>query len=104
MEMENVDLEEIGRFLKHFDPDVILSDDGDASLLPLLFSLEREDGKPPSPGIGSLIPSRGRSIRKAFPTSPMAGPTTGPLPISFSEDGTSIVETPSSMENREWKG
>jgi DNA polymerase-2 len=41
MEMENVDLEEIGKFLKHFDPDVILSDDGDACLLPLLFSLER---------------------------------------------------------------
>ena len=41
VEMENVDLEEIGKFLKHFDPDVILSDDGDASLLPLLFSLER---------------------------------------------------------------
>jgi len=42
MEMEHVDLEEIGRFLKHFDPDVILSDDGDAYLLPLLFSLERK--------------------------------------------------------------
>jgi DNA polymerase-2 len=41
MEMENVDLEEIGKFLKHFDPDVILSDDGDARLLPSLFSLER---------------------------------------------------------------
>jgi DNA polymerase-2 len=41
VEMENMDLEEIGKFLKHFDPDVILSDDGDASLLPLLFSLER---------------------------------------------------------------
>ena len=42
MEMENVDLSEIEKFLKHFDPDVILSDDGDASLLPLLFSLERK--------------------------------------------------------------
>ena len=42
MEMENVDLEEIGKFLKHFDPDVILSDDGDAGLLPFLFSLERK--------------------------------------------------------------
>ncbi len=41
MEMESVDLEEIGKFLKQFDPDVILSDDGDAYLLPLLFSLER---------------------------------------------------------------
>ena len=41
MEMENVDLEEIGRFLKRFDPDVILSENGDAYLLPFLFSLER---------------------------------------------------------------
>ena len=41
VEMERMDLGEIERFLKHFDPDVILSDDGDASLLPLLFSLER---------------------------------------------------------------
>jgi DNA polymerase-2 len=42
MEMENVDLSEIGKFLKHFDPDVILSVGGDDSLLPLLFSLERK--------------------------------------------------------------
>ena len=42
MEMENIDLEEIGRFLRHFDPDVILTDDGDASLLPFLFSAERK--------------------------------------------------------------
>jgi DNA polymerase elongation subunit (family B) len=42
LEMESVDLQEIGRFLNHFDPDVVLSNDGDASLLPLLFSLERE--------------------------------------------------------------
>jgi DNA polymerase-2 len=42
VEMENVDIEEIGKFLRHFDPDVILSDDGDTSLLPLLFSLERK--------------------------------------------------------------
>jgi DNA polymerase-2 len=41
MEMENVDLEEIAKFLKLFDPDVILTDDGDACLLPLLFLLER---------------------------------------------------------------
>ncbi len=41
MEMENVDIGEIERFIKQFDPDVIMSDDGDASLLPLLFSLER---------------------------------------------------------------
>jgi DNA polymerase-2 len=40
--MENVDLEEIGKFLRHFDPDVILSDDGDACLLPFFFSLGRK--------------------------------------------------------------
>ena len=34
-------LREIEKFLKHFDPDVILSEDGDASLLPLLFSAEK---------------------------------------------------------------
>jgi DNA polymerase elongation subunit (family B) len=42
IEMEDADLGEIERFLKHFDPDVILSDDGDSSLLPFLFSLERK--------------------------------------------------------------
>lgn len=41
MEMEHIDLEEIARFFKRFDPDVILSEDGDASLLPHLFSLEK---------------------------------------------------------------
>jgi DNA polymerase elongation subunit (family B) len=41
VEMETIDVREIGKFLKHFDPDVILSDDGDASLLPLLFSEEK---------------------------------------------------------------
>jgi len=41
MEMETVDLEEIAKFLRRFDPDMILSDDGDASLLPSLFSLEK---------------------------------------------------------------
>jgi DNA polymerase elongation subunit (family B) len=41
VEMETMDVREIEEFLKHFDPDVILSDDGDASLLPLLFSAER---------------------------------------------------------------
>ena len=39
--METIDIREIEKFLKHFDPDVILSDDGDASLLPLLFSAEK---------------------------------------------------------------
>ncbi|MBS3905922.1 MAG: hypothetical protein KGZ49_02690, partial [Syntrophaceae bacterium] len=41
VEMEDVDIGEIRRFIKQFDPDVILSDNGDASLLPLLFALER---------------------------------------------------------------
>ncbi len=41
MEMEAIDMGEIGKVFKQFDPDVILSDDGDASLLPLLFSAER---------------------------------------------------------------
>jgi DNA polymerase elongation subunit (family B) len=41
LEMEEIDVGEIGRFLKQFDPDVILSEDGDASLLPLLFLAER---------------------------------------------------------------
>jgi len=42
VEMETIDVGEIERLFKHFDPDVILSDDGDASLLPLLFSAERK--------------------------------------------------------------
>jgi len=42
VEMEMIDVREIEKFLKHFDPDVILSDDGDASLLPLLFSAEKK--------------------------------------------------------------
>jgi DNA polymerase-2 len=41
VEMEMIDVREIEKFLKHFDPDVILSDDGDASLLPFLFSEEK---------------------------------------------------------------
>lgn len=41
VEMENVDLTEIGRFIRHFDPDVVLSEDGDAFLLPVLFTAER---------------------------------------------------------------
>jgi len=42
LEMEHVDPGEIEKFIRQFDPDVILSDDGDACLLPLLFSLERK--------------------------------------------------------------
>jgi DNA polymerase-2 len=42
IEMENVDLGEIEKFIGRFDPDVILTDDGDASLLPILFSLEKK--------------------------------------------------------------
>ncbi|MCX8118000.1 MAG: hypothetical protein N3G78_08730 [Desulfobacterota bacterium] len=41
VEMEEVDLAELGRFLHRFDPDVVLSDGGDGLLLPFLFSLER---------------------------------------------------------------
>jgi len=41
VEMETIDVGEVEKFLKHFDPDVILSGDGDASLLPLLFSAEK---------------------------------------------------------------
>jgi DNA polymerase-2 len=41
VEMETIDVIEIEKLLKRFDPDVILSDDGDASLLPLLFSAEK---------------------------------------------------------------
>jgi DNA polymerase elongation subunit (family B) len=40
VETETIDVEEVDKFLRHFDPDVILSDEGDASLLPLLFSGE----------------------------------------------------------------
>ena len=40
MEMETVDAREISKFMKRFDPDVILTDDGDASLLPFLFLAE----------------------------------------------------------------
>jgi DNA polymerase II len=41
VEMETIDVREIEKFLKHFDPDVILSDEGDASLLPRLFFEEK---------------------------------------------------------------
>ena len=41
-EMEYVDPGEIEKFIRQFDPDVILSDHGDAYLFPLLFSLERK--------------------------------------------------------------
>jgi DNA polymerase-2 len=42
VEMETMDVGEVEKFLRRFDPDVILSDDGDASLLPLLFSGEKK--------------------------------------------------------------
>jgi DNA polymerase-2 len=42
MELEHGDPGEIERFIRQFDPDVILSDDGDTCLLPLLFSLEKK--------------------------------------------------------------
>ncbi|OGP75078.1 MAG: hypothetical protein A2V86_10155 [Deltaproteobacteria bacterium RBG_16_49_23] len=66
MEMEDVDIGEIGRFVKRFDPDVILSDHGDGSLLPFLFSMERKHKTPiawdrePHP-IRRQIDSRGHS-------------------------------------------
>ena len=41
VEMETIDIGEVEKFLRHFDPDVILSDDGDASLLPRLFFEEK---------------------------------------------------------------
>jgi DNA polymerase-2 len=41
VEMETIDVGEIEKSLKHFDPDVILSDEGDASLLPRLFFEEK---------------------------------------------------------------
>jgi DNA polymerase-2 len=41
VEMESIDVGEIEKFFKHFDPDVILSDEGDASLLPRLFFEEK---------------------------------------------------------------
>jgi len=40
VETETIDVGEVDKFLRHFDPDVLLSDEGDASLLPLLFSGE----------------------------------------------------------------
>ena len=40
VEMESVNVEEIARLVKRFDPDVVLSEDGDASLLPFLFLAE----------------------------------------------------------------
>ncbi|MCJ7705643.1 MAG: hypothetical protein MUO28_08925, partial [Desulfobacterales bacterium] len=67
VEMEDVDIGEIGRFIKQFDPDVILSDNGDASLLPLLFSIERRGkisvpwDREPHP-IRSNRPDHGRQI------------------------------------------
>ncbi len=45
MEMEEVEIGEMVRFLQRFDPDVVLSDHGDATLLPLLFSLEKKAKK-----------------------------------------------------------
>jgi DNA polymerase-2 len=42
VEMETIDVGEVEKFLRRFDPDVILSDEGDASLLPLLFSGEEK--------------------------------------------------------------
>ena len=43
VEMERPDPVEIRRFMERFDPDVILSDDGDISLLPFLFWVEKRE-------------------------------------------------------------
>lgn len=45
-EMDVLEMEEIARLLRHFDPDVILTEDGDASIFPLLLSLEKRWKKP----------------------------------------------------------
>jgi DNA polymerase-2 len=42
IEMDHIDLREIETFMRRFDPDVVLSDGGDASILPCLFLLERK--------------------------------------------------------------
>ena len=42
IEMDHIDLREIETFMRRFDPDVVLSDGGDASILPYLFLLERK--------------------------------------------------------------
>ncbi|MGQ9637214.1 MAG: DNA polymerase domain-containing protein [Thermodesulfobacteriota bacterium] len=44
-EMEFLDMEEIARLFRYFDPDVILSHDGDSSLFPFLFSLAKRWNK-----------------------------------------------------------
>jgi hypothetical protein len=97
--MEMIDVREIEKFLKHFDPDVILSDDGDASLLPFLFSEETRwrtsipwDREPyrVERGVnvrGHSYFSYGRIYYKA-------------PAICFLEDGILIAGTPSSMENQ----
>jgi DNA polymerase-2 len=65
VEMETIDVGEVKRFLKHFDPDVILSDDGDASLLPLLFSAEKR-WKTPIPWDRDLYPVKREVHPKGF--------------------------------------
>jgi DNA polymerase-2 len=65
LEMEDVDIEEIRRFLDRFDPDVILSDGGDASLLPFLFTLERR-WKSPLPWDRESYPVARQAHPKGF--------------------------------------
>jgi DNA polymerase-2 len=65
VEMEDVDVGEIARFLKRFDPDVVLSDDGDASLLPFLFSAE-ERWKTFIPWDRESYPVRRQANRKGY--------------------------------------
>lgn len=40
--MEGIDLKELERLLRYFDPDVILTEDGDPFLMPFLFALARK--------------------------------------------------------------
>jgi len=42
IEMEEMDLKEMGRLLRSFDPDVILTEDGDSCLMPFFFAMEHK--------------------------------------------------------------
>jgi len=100
VETETIDVREVDKFLRHFDPDVILSDEGDASLLPFSF-LERQDGK--SLSLESGASSCGRQVH--------------PKGFSYFSYGRTYYRAPahlflgrwhidrrtlSSTENREW--
>ena len=65
VEMETVDPGEVSRFMKRFDPDVILTDDGDASLLPFLFLAEQR-WKVPIPWDREPYPVRRQANPKGY--------------------------------------